>query len=239
MIRVVLVDDEPIVRSGIALLLSGEPDIEVIADVDTGEEAVDLAVRHHPDVVIADVRMPGMDGVETTRRIVHATSEGAGDTGQVTVKVLVLTTFHVDEAVLAALRAGASGFILKDAAPTELVAAVRAVAAGEAWLDPAVARQLIDEFASRSEPGLPSPEELRALTAREREVLVLMAHGLSNAEISDFLVVGEGTTKTHVSRIFAKLGLRDRAQAVATAYRCGLIRPDDALPPRPGVRSTR
>jgi DNA-binding NarL/FixJ family response regulator len=124
-IRVILVDDEPIVRSGIALLLSGEPDIEVLADVDTGEEAVDLAVRHHPDVVIADVRMPGMDGVETTRRIVHATGEAAGDTNQFPVKVLVLTTFHVDEAVLAALRAGASGFILKDAAPTELVAAVR------------------------------------------------------------------------------------------------------------------
>ena len=237
MIRVILVDDEPIVRSGIALLLGGEPDIEVIADVDTGEEAVDLAVRHHPDVVIADVRMPGMDGVETTRRIVRATGEA--DTDQVPVKVLVLTTFHVDEAVLAALRAGASGFILKDAAPTELVAAVRAVAAGEAWLDPAVARQLIDEFASRSDPGLPSPDELRALTGREREVLVLIAHGLSNAEISDFLVIGEGTTKTHVGRIFAKLGLRDRAQAVATAYRCGLIRPDDALPPRPGVRSPR
>ena len=239
MIRVILVDDEPIVRSGIALLLSGEPDIEVIADVDTGAEAVDLAARLHPDVVIADVRMPVMDGVETTRRIVHATSDGAVDSGQVPVKVLVLTTFHVDEAVLAALRAGASGFILKDAAPTELVAAVRAVAAGEAWLDPAVARQLIDEFASRSDPGLPSPDDLRALTGREREVLVLIAHGLSNAEISDFLVIGEGTTKTHVGRIFAKLGLRDRAQAVATAYRCGLIRPDDALPPRPGVRSPR
>ncbi len=237
MIRVILVDDEPIVRSGIALLLSGVPDIEVIADVDTGEDAVDLAVRLHPDVVIADVRMPGMDGVETTRRIVRATGEA--DTDQVPVKVLVLTTFHVDEAVLAALRAGASGFILKDAAPTELVAAVRAVAAGEAWLDPAVARRLIDEFASRSYPGLPSPDELRALTGREREVLVLIAHGLSNAEISDFLVVGEGTTKTHVGRIFAKLGLRDRAQAVATAYRCGLVRPDDALPPRPGVRSPR
>ena len=236
MIRLVLVDDESIVRSGIALLLSGEPDFEIIADVATGEQAVQVAIAQRPDVVIADVRMPGMDGVETTRRIVDATGAGADD-GRSPVRVLVLTTFHVDEAVYAALRAGASGFILKDAAPTELLAAVRAVAKGEAWLDPAVARQLIDEFAARPEPGLPTPQELLTLTGREREVLVLMAHGMSNAEISDFLVVGEGTTKTHVSRIFAKLGLRDRAQAVATAYRSGLIRPEDALPPRPGVRS--
>lgn len=228
MIRVVLVDDEPIVRSGIAMLLSGEPDIDVIADLDGGRPAVDLVTRYRPDVVVTDVRMPGMDGVEVTRRIVAATGETPGPA----VRVLVLTTFHVDEAVYAALRAGASGFILKDAAPTELVAAVRALAAGEAWLDPAVARQLIDEFAARPESGLPSPAELQSLTNREREVLVLMAHGLSNAEISDHLVVGEGTTKTHISRIFAKLGFRDRAQAVATAYKCGLIRPDDPIPVR-------
>jgi DNA-binding NarL/FixJ family response regulator len=227
LIRVLLVDDEPIVRSGIAMLLSGEPDIEVIADVDGGPGAVDLAVLERPDVVITDVRMPGMDGVDLTRRIVAATG---GDSSPV--KVLVLTTFHVDNAVYAALRAGASGFILKDAAPTELVAAVRAISAGEAWLDPAVARKLIDEFAARPETVLPSPAELHSLTNREREVLILVAHGLSNAEISDFLVVGEGTTKTHVSRIFAKLGFRDRAQAVATAYKVGLIRPDDPLPPR-------
>ena len=162
-----------------------------------------------------------MDGVEITNRIVAATADFAAQT----VKVLVLTTFHVDEAVYAALRAGASGFILKDAAPTELVAAVRALAVGEAWLDPAVARQLIDEFAARPVTGLPGPVELQSLTNREREVLVLIAHGLSNAEISDHLVVGEGTTKTHVSRIFAKLGFRDRAQAVATAFKLGLIRP--------------
>src|SRR5664279_5249976 len=216
--------------------LGGDDPDGVIIGVGTGEQAVQVAIAQRPDVVIADVRMPGMDGVETTRRIVHATGAGADD-GRSPVRVLVLTTFHVDEAVYAALRAGASGFILKDAAPTELHAAVRAVAKGEAWLDPAVARQLIDEFAARPEPGLPTPQELLTLTGREREVLVLMAHGMSNAEISDFLVVGEGTTKTHVSRIFAKLGLRDRAQAVATAYRSGLIRPEDALPPRPGVRS--
>jgi len=152
-IRVVLVDDEPIVRSGIAMLLSGEPDIEVIGDVSDGQDAVALAVRARPDVVITDVRMPGMDGVETTRRIVTATAAGADDRP---VKVLVLTTFHVDKAVYAALRAGASGFILKDAAPTELVAAVRAIASGEAWLDPAVARRLIDEFALRPDSGLPA-----------------------------------------------------------------------------------
>jgi DNA-binding NarL/FixJ family response regulator len=232
LIRVVLVDDEPIVRSGIAMLLSGEPDIEVIADIDGGPAAVDLAVRERPDVVITDVRMPDMDGVEITRQIVAATSGGAA----LPVKVLVLTTFHVDEAVYAALRAGASGFILKDAAPTELVAAVRAISGGKAWLDPAVARNLIDEFAARPESGLPSPAELQSLTKRERDVLVLVAHGLSNAEISDHLVVGEGTTKTHVSRIFAKLGFRDRAQAVATAYKVGLIKPDDPMPPRNGGR---
>ena len=233
MIRVVLIDDEPIVRSGIAMLLSGEPDIEVTADVDGGPSAVELVVRKRPDVVITDVRMPGMDGVEMTRQIVAATS---GPPDAFPVKVLVLTTFHVDEAVYAALRAGASGFILKDAAPTELVAAVRSIAGGEAWLDPAVARKLIDEFASRPESGLPSPDELQSLTNREREVLVLIAHGLSNAEISDHLVVGEGTTKTHVSRIFAKLGLRDRAQAVATAYKCGLVSAADPVPSRQGSR---
>ena len=228
MIRVVLIDDEPIVRSGIAMLLSGEVDIDVIGDLDGGPAAIELVIRERPDVVVTDVRMPGMDGVEITRRIVAAT----GDTAAPPVKVLVLTTFHVDEAVYAALRAGASGFILKDAAPVELVAAVRALAAGEAWLDPAVARQLIDEFAARPEAGLPGPAELQSLTNREREVLVLVAHGLSNAEISDHLVVGEGTTKTHVSRIFTKLGFRDRAQAVATAYKCGLVRPEDPVPAR-------
>ncbi len=231
MIRVVLIDDEPIVRSGIAMLLSGEPDIVVIADVGGGAAAIDLVVSTRPDVVITDVRMPVMDGVETTRQIVARTA--GPDERQV--RVLVLTTFHVDEAVYAALRAGASGFILKDAAPTELVAAVRALGAGEAWLDPAVARRLIDEFAMRPESGLPTSGEFSTLTSREREVLVLIAHGLSNLEISDYLVVGEGTTKTHVSRIFAKLGFRDRAQAVATAFKSGLVRPDDPLPPRQGA----
>ena len=226
-------DDEPIVRSGIAMLLSGEPDIDVIADVDGGPDAMELVVSTRPDVVITDVRMPGMDGVQVTKSIAEAT----GGSGSNPVKVLVLTTFHVDEAVYSALRAGASGFILKDAAPTELVAAVRAIAAGDAWLDPAVARNLIHEFAARPDPGMPSPAELQSLTNREREVLVLMAHGLSNAEISDLLVVGEGTTKTHVSRIFAKLGFRDRAQAVATAYKVGLIRPEDPMPARGGQQS--
>jgi DNA-binding NarL/FixJ family response regulator len=229
MIRVVVVDDEPIVRSGIALLLAGEADIEVVADLDGGPEVVDLVRLRRPDVVIADVRMPRMDGVELTRRIV----DDVHRMGNVP-KVLVLTTFHVDEAVYAALRAGATGFVLKDAAPNELVAAVRAVAAGEAWLDPAVARQLIDEFASHPPSELPGAGEVQALTRREREVLVLMAHGLSNAEIADHLVVGEGTTKTHVGRIFAKLGLRDRAQAVAVAYKSGLLRPDDPIPARRG-----
>jgi DNA-binding NarL/FixJ family response regulator len=227
MIRVIVVDDEPIVRSGIALLLSGEPDIEVLADVDADVDVVGLVRRRRPDVVITDVRMPALDGVELTRRIVGDTHRS----GNVP-KVLVLTTFNVDEAVYAALRAGATGFVLKDAAPTELVAAVRAVAKGEAWLDPAVARQLIDEFAAHPASELPGPAELQVLTRREKEVLVLIAHGFSNSEISDYLVVGEGTTKTHVGRIFAKLGLRDRAQAVAVAYKSGLLRPDDPIPAR-------
>ncbi|GIE82544.1 DNA-binding response regulator [Actinoplanes philippinensis] len=220
-IRVILADDQPLVRAGLAMLLRAEPDVEVVAEADDGEAAVELTRAVRPDVVIMDVRMPGMDGVAATRRL---TAEGSA------ARVLILTTYHVDEAVYGALRAGASGFVLKDAAPQELVAAVRALAGGEAWLDPAVARNLLDDLTARPEPAAPSPEVLAKLTSREQEVLVLMAHGLSNREIAEHLVVGDATIKTHVARVLMKLGLRDRTQAVVAAYQSGLVRPGTALP---------
>jgi DNA-binding NarL/FixJ family response regulator len=223
MIRVLLADDQPLVRAAIAMLLSAERDIEIIAEVDNGTEAISQTRRLRPDVVLMDVRMPGMDGVEATRSIV--------DMDEMMVKVLILTTYHVGEAVHAALRAGASGFLLKDSAPDELVAAIRAVAGGEAWLDPAVARELSAEFATRPDPLRRTPDELRQLTCREQEVLVLVAHGLSNAEIAARLAVSEVTVKTHLSRTMMKLGLRDRAQAVVVAHESGLVQPGTALPP--------
>jgi DNA-binding NarL/FixJ family response regulator len=208
------------------MLLSAEPDIEIIAEVDDGAEAIRRVRELQPDVVLMDVRMPGVDGVEATRSIVDA---AATDDATV-VKVLILTTYHVGDAVYAALRAGASGFLLKDAAPDELVAAIRAVANGEAWLDPAVARGLLTEFAARPDPLRRTPDELRQLTPREQEVLVLVAHGLSNTEIATRLVVGEATVKTHISRVMMKLGLRDRAQAVVVAYQSGLVQPGSGPP---------
>jgi DNA-binding NarL/FixJ family response regulator len=230
-IRVLLADDQPLIRAGIAMLLAAEPDIEVTGEAGDGVEAVERARLLQPDVVVMDVRMPRADGVEATRRIAGDTFSADPDRP---VKVLVLTTYNVDETVYAALRAGASGFLLKHAAPAELVGAVRAVAAGDGWLDPAITRQLIGEFAARPQTQVPTPAELDQLTARECEVLVLVAHGLSNAEIADWLVIGEGTVKTHFGRILMKLGIRDRAQAVATAYQTGLVKPGDRPPPRPG-----
>jgi DNA-binding NarL/FixJ family response regulator len=229
MIRCVLADDDALVRAGIGMLLEAQPDIEVVAEAGDGASAVAAVRSHRPNVAIIDVRMPGMDGVEATRRI--ASDELAGESG-LTTAVLILTTYLVDEAVYACLRAGASGFLLKDAAPVELVTAVHVVADGESWLDPAVARVLIREFARRPETALPPPTALRDLTAREREVLVLMAHGLTNADIAHHLVVEVGTVKTHVSRVLMKLGVNDRAQAVAVAYRSRLVGPDDAVPGR-------
>ncbi len=219
-----IADDEHLVRTGISMILAAEPDVDVVGTAEDGAAAVRLTEALAPDVVLMDVRMPVMDGVEATRAIV------AGPLASTA--VLILTTYHVDETVIAALRAGASGIVLKDAAPDELVSAIRAICAGEAWLDPAVARSLLTEFVNRPDPHLPTAEEIARLTAREQEVLRLVAHGLSNAEIAAHLVISENTVKTHVSRTLIKLGLRDRAQAVAVAYRRHLLGPDDALPSR-------
>lgn len=227
MIRVLLADDEPLMRTGLAMILDAEPDIEVVAVVGDGSAAVSAVHELKPDVVVMDVRMPVMDGVEATRRIV-----GSDPTSYPVPAVLVLTTYHVDEAVRSSLRAGASGFVLKDAAPVELVAAIHAVANGEAWLDPAVAKRLLADFKGRPESPLPSSEQIAGLTQREREVLVLLAHGLPNRAIADHLFISEATVKTHVSRVLMKMGLHDRAGAVATAYRTGLVASDDPLPPR-------
>jgi DNA-binding NarL/FixJ family response regulator len=219
-IRVVVVDDEEIVREGFAALLATQPDLAVVGTAADGEEAVRFCRDERPDVVLMDVRMPGLDGIEATRRL---TSDGDART-----RVLVLTTFDLDEYVYDALAAGASGFLLKDVTAEHLFEAVRIVAAGEALLAPTVTRRLIDEFA-RLRPQLPvRPERLRDLTPRETEVLPLVAEGLSNAEIAERLVVTKETVKTHVSRILGKLDLRDRSQAVVLAYETGLVEPHAA-----------
>lgn len=229
-IRVLLADDQPLVRAGLAMLLDAEADLQVVGEAGDGARAVELARHLQPDVVLMDVRMPEVDGVEATRLITE--DQPHADVDHL-VKVLMLTTYHDEDAVYAALRAGASGFLLKDAAPDDLVAALRAVANGEAWLDPPVARRLLADFAARPERRVAPPAELRQLTERERDVLVLVAHGLSNNELARHLGLGEATVKTHLSRVFIKLGLRDRAQAVATAYQTGLVRPGDVPPPSP------
>jgi len=221
-IRVVVVDDQPLVRAGIVMLVNAEDDITVIAEAADGAEALTQIRAHRPDVVLMDVRMPGTDGVAATRAVVD---EGLTAHSGQPIGVIILTTYHIDEAVYAALRAGASGFLLKDAAPAEIVNAVRSVVAGEAWLDPAVARRLIDEFAARPEPHTPTPAEMAQLTPREREVLSLMARGLSNADVAVELFISEATVKTHLARVMMKLGVREKAQAVAAAYQTGLVHP--------------
>ena len=213
MIRVLLADDEELVRTGLRMILETEPDITVVGDAVNGTDAIDQVRSASPDVVLMDIRMPTMDGLEATRRIC------AGVNGP---RVVVLTTFDLDEHVYAALAAGASGFLLKDAPSTQLVHAIRVAAAGDALLAPSVTRRLIARFTD--EPVLARVELPADLTPRETEVLALLAEGLSNAEIADRLFVGEATIKTHVARVLAKLGVRDRVQAVVLAYRSGLVR---------------
>jgi len=215
-IRVLLVDDQPLLRTGFRMMLSAEPDLHVVGEAGDGAAAVDLARRLHPDVILMDIRMPGMDGIEATRRLA---GPGVADP----IRVLMLTTFGLDEYVVEALRAGASGFLLKDSSPEDLIEAIHVIAAGEALLAPSVTRRLLDRFASRL-PALAATSNpaLAELTERELEVLRLVAQGLSNAEIADRLVVSETTVKTHVAHVFAKLDLHDRVQAVILAYQAGL-----------------
>jgi DNA-binding NarL/FixJ family response regulator len=218
-IRVLLADDQAMVRAGFRLILVAEPDIAVVGEAADGVEAVAAARHLRPDVTLMDVRMPRLDGIAATRRLVTE--------GQVVTRIVVLTTFDIDSHVYDALRAGASGFLLKSAPPEDLVQAIRVVAAGAGLLDPTVTRRVIEEFARSPAPG-PPPAEVAGLTEREREVLHQVARGLSNAEIAASLVVSEATVKTHVARILAKLGLRDRVQAVVYAYEYGLVRPGTA-----------
>jgi DNA-binding NarL/FixJ family response regulator len=214
-IRVLIADDQALMRAGFAMILDAEDDIEVIGEAIDGRDAVESFRRLGPDVVVMDVRMPAMDGIEATRRLTALDPPG---------RVLILTTFDLDAYVFDALRAGASGFLLKDRPPEELVAAVRIVAAGDALLAPSVTRRLIESFAARPDAPTP-PAELAELTDREREVLVLMARGLSNGEIAKQLFVAETTVKTHVGHVLHKLRLRDRAQAVVLAYESGIVSP--------------
>jgi DNA-binding NarL/FixJ family response regulator len=219
MISVLLADDQALVRAGFRALLNAEPDIEVVAEAADGLDAVRLARETRPDVVLMDIRMPGVDGLEATRRIAADSTLGA-------TKVVILTTFELDEYVFEALRTGASGFLVKDTEPVELLRGVRAVAAGDALLSPSVTRRVIGEFATAGGRGRPATsQELDQLTDREREVMVLVAEGLSNDEIATRLVISPATAKTHVSRTMVKLGARDRAQLVVYAYEAGLIRP--------------
>jgi DNA-binding NarL/FixJ family response regulator len=220
-IRLLLCDDEQLVRAGFRLILEAEPDFEVVGEAANGAEAVALTTKLDPDVVLMDVQMPGVNGLEATAQIAALARKDSA-------RVLVLTTFEVDEYVYEALRAGASGFLLKRTPAADLVAAIRVVAAGEALLAPSVTRRLLDQFA-RQLPG-PKPQlpALGEITEREREVLTLVAQGLSNAEIAEHLVLSEGTVKTHVKHIFGKLNLRDRAHAVIFAYDVGLVEPNRA-----------
>jgi DNA-binding NarL/FixJ family response regulator len=216
-VRVLLVDDQPLLRTGFRMVLGSEPGLEVVGEAGDGEEAVDLARRLLPDVALMDIRMPRLDGVEATRRIVAA---------GLRTRVLVLTTFDLDEYVVGALRAGASGFVTKDVPAEDLVDAIRVVAAGEAVVAPPILARLLDKYAGHlPDPAATAPAVVEGLTEREHEVLVCIARGLSNAEIARSLFVSETTVKTHVGHVLTKLGVRDRVQAVVLAYESGLVRP--------------
>jgi DNA-binding NarL/FixJ family response regulator len=217
-IRVALADDQPLVRAGLAMILSSQPDIEVVGEVGDGDAAAKLAATARPDIVLMDIRMPGVDGLEATRRI-------TADPELHAVRVLVLTTFELDEYVFEALCSGASGFIVKHTEPADLVHAVREVARGGALLSPGVTRRLIAEFVRRRPPAMPPAAALDELTDREREVVGFVALGLSNDEIAEELVISTATARTHVSRAMLKVGARDRAQLVVLAYQSGLARP--------------
>ena len=217
-VRVIVADDQELVRTGFRVILDSEPDIEVVGEAGDGLEAVELAGQLLPDIVLMDIRMPHLDGLEATRRIVTDPEEGP--------RVLILTTFDLDEYVYEALRSGASGFLLKDGPAEQLLSAVRVVARGEALLAPQITRRLIAEFSRRLHPTA-RPERLEVLTQRELDVLKLVARGLSNVEIAEELYVAETTVRTHVAHILTKLGLRDRVQAVVLAYEVGLVRPGD------------
>jgi DNA-binding NarL/FixJ family response regulator len=216
-IRVVLADDQALVRAGFRALLDAQDDIEVVGEAANGDDAVSVTTQTRPDVVLMDIRMPGSDGLEATRRI-------GDDPDLRAVKVVMLTTFEIDEYVFEAIRAGASGFLVKDTEPVELLRAVRAVADGDALLSPGVTRRLIEAFATQSREPRPS-SDLDQLTQREREVMALVAEGLTNDEIAERLFVSPATAKTHVNRAMTKLGARDRAQLVVAAYQSGLVRP--------------
>ena len=221
MIRVVVADDQALVRSGFRMILDSQQDIQVVAEAGDGREALERARELEPDVVLMDIRMPELDGLEATRRLM------AGDGAT---RVLILTTFDADEYVYEAMKSGASGFLLKDVRPEQLTEAVRVVAAGESLLAPAITRRLIEQFVRRPPPGSAKPPQLEELTERELDVLMLLARGLSNAEIAEELVLTEATVKTHVTHILTKLGLRDRVQAVVLAYESGLVQPGGHRP---------
>jgi DNA-binding NarL/FixJ family response regulator len=215
-IRVAIADDQDLVREGLCMMLDAEPDIQVVAEVANGREALDAARKSDPDVVLMDIRMPELDGIEATARLVSAGARA---------RILILTTFDLDEYVYRAMKAGASGFLLKDASREQLAAAVRTVAAGEALLAPAITRRLIEDFCHRPPPSAAIPPAAEELSTRELEVLRQLAQGRSNAEIAAELFLSEATVKSHVARILAKLGLRDRVQAVVLAYETGIVRP--------------
>ncbi|MYS82018.1 response regulator [Embleya scabrispora] len=235
MIRVLLADDQALVRTGFRMILEGSDDIEVIGEVENGAEAAALALELRPDVILMDVRMPDVDGVEATRRI-------CGGDSTTDIRVLILTTFDLDEYVYTAVQAGASGFLLKDTLAPDLLSAIRIIARGEAVVAPTVTRRLLERYVTAESASTESDTELDALTNREREVLAQLARGLSNTEIAGSLFLSEGTVKTHISRILAKLGLRDRVQAVVFAYEHGLVLPgavESSAPSRGACRGVQ
>lgn len=218
-LRIALVDDQPLVRAGFAMVIDSQPDLEVVVQADDGAAAVEALAAHRVDVVLMDVRMPRMDGIEATRRILEQAPAGRAP------RIIVLTTFDLDDYVVAAIRAGASGFLLKDSQPEELLRAIRTVHRGDAVIAPSATRRLMEQMVAAAPAPAPDTSVLDALTEREREVLTLMAKGYSNTEIGAELFVAEATVKTHVGRVLAKLGARDRVHAVITAFETGLVRP--------------